>query len=311
VGGQGQGPGEFSRPEAVTIDDAGRIYVLDREHRVVGFDPDGTPGSTFRVPQVACCIWPLYPRAGGGVHVAIIETDREVQQRRYGVKTFAPDGTEIDAFHRPEIEFERITYSVNGRQAPLPMSPNARWGLTPGGALWSGTTDAYRIEVRAANGDALVLERTWEPVPYAAAEREWWRRMIIVVNRLREPGWSWDGAEIPDHKPAFVSVIPVLSGGYWVLREGESVKRPDCTEDPLAAEVTDERSVAAIQSCWTYEPVIDAFDAEGRLLGEVQAAGLIGRSALVLHVDGNTVVTTAVDTDGIIRVVRYRLVLPR
>lgn len=95
------------------------------------------------------------------------------------------------------------------------------------------------------------------------------------------------------------------------MREGESVRRPHCTEDPLAAGATDERSIAAIQSCWTYQPVIDAFDDEGRFLGEVQAAGLIGRHALALHVDGDTVVTAAVDTDGIIRVVRHRLVLPR
>ncbi|MFC1553474.1 BF3164 family lipoprotein [candidate division KSB1 bacterium] len=50
IGQQGQGPGEFSRPNYFTIDESGNIFVLDtRNSRITVFKPDGTFDYSFNL----------------------------------------------------------------------------------------------------------------------------------------------------------------------------------------------------------------------------------------------------------------------
>ncbi len=58
------------------------------------------------------------------------------------------------------------------------------------------------------------------------------------------------------------------------------------------------------------EEIVDAFDAEGRYLGEVEMRPGARPFALHLFIDGRTVVARVEDDAGTIMVKRYRLVLP-
>ena len=157
------------------------------------------------------------------------------------------------------------------------------------------------------DGSVLVIERTLEPVPYPPEQIDWTRRLTVAQRQGQLPGWSWDGAEIPTHRPAFSTIVPVRSGGYWVRREGVSHKVPDCTEDPMAAGVVGE---APVKRCWESEWILDAFDESGKYLGEVEMPEVIAPFPLGLFVDGELVVTGAQNDKGVYQVKRYRLVLP-
>ena len=142
-----------------------------------------------------------------------------------------------------------------------------------------------------------------------------------MQKQARDPGWDWNGSQIPEEKPAFARIIADNSGGYWVVRPGPSVKLPDCTEDPLTldSELVARVGPSMFQWCWGTEWLLDAFDDEGRFLGSVEApklqegfstSGTYPRANL-LFIDGDTIVAAEEGDDGVFRVKRYRLVLPR
>ena len=203
----------------------------------------------------------------------------------------------------------------------MPLGPGVHWGPTPTGGVFVGASDRYRFEVHHPDGSVMVVERQWEPIPYPDEEIEWWRRFRIMNMQSGTPGWDWDGAEIPASKPAFAKIIPDTSGGYWVVRPGPSVKLADCTEDPrtLDSDLVGRLGSSAIRQCWVPGWLLEVFDAEGRFLGPVDApklqsqfslSGIVPRPNL-LFIDGDTIVVAEEGDDGVFRVKRYRLVLPK
>jgi len=100
-------------------------------------------------------------------------------------------------------------------------------------------------------------------------------------------------------------LIPTLSGETWVARWGASVRLPDCVEDPVEAG----QQTAWENPCWSNEEIVDAFDADGRYLGEVEMPPGVRLSAPRLFIDDRLVVAEIEDEGGTIMVKRYRLVL--
>ena len=305
VGGVGQGPGEYTRPRVAAIDEVGRVYVREIEGpRINVYAPDGTPLEAMPA-TMACCGWPMYPSGDGSLWLPVEEINRETRARRYGVQSHGPGGPQGEVLWVPEIGFERITYSFNGREMGVPLGPRLTWGPTPSGGVFVGGTDRYRFEVHERDGSVLAIERVVEPVAYPPEEIEWNRRRTMAGHQSQLPGWSWDGAEIPTHKSAFGAIVPVRSGGYWVRREGASRKVSNCTEDPLAAFVAGE---ARLTPCWESEVILDAFDETGRYLGSIESPEVMGAAPLLLYVSDDLVVTGWQDDQGVYRVKRYRLV---
>ena len=119
--------------------------------------------------------------------------------------------------------------------------------------------------------------------------------------------WTWDGAEIPNHKPAFNSLVPAMSGETWVVREGASERLTDCVEDPL---VEADYRAALNRPCWRSNWIIDVFADDGRYLGAVTPPEDILPHTMSLFVRDDLVVGVTQDSLGTTRVKRYRLVLP-
>ena len=69
-------------------------------------------------------------------------------------------------------EFEPATIMFDGRVLMVRFSPMIKWVLAPNGAIIAGASDRYRFEVRHPQGQVLVVERRWEPVPIQPDERE-------------------------------------------------------------------------------------------------------------------------------------------
>jgi len=318
IGSHGQGPGEFTGIWAVAGDSAGNVYILD-VRRVVVYDSNGTHARTFSVPSAASG-WPFYVKAEGTLWLPIAERDRETRQRRYAAQAYNGEGPQGEPLYVPEIEFQPMTFTSGGRQVAVPLGPSTQWGPTPTGGVFVGAGDRYRFEVHHPDGSALVVEKPWEPIPYPGEEIEWWRRFRVMNMQSSAPGWDWDGAEIPADKPAFAKIIPDVSGGYWVVRPGPSVKLPDCTEDPLMldSEAVGRLGLLTFRQCWDTEWLLDAFDEEGRFLGPVDGLKLQSRFGIsgiypranLLFIDGDTIVAAQEGEDGVVRVKRYRLEMP-
>jgi hypothetical protein len=187
-----------------------------------------------------------------------------------------------------------------------PFSAWLVWNPAPNGRMLVGATDRYRFEVRAHDGSALVVEKHWDPVPVPAEHKEWERRYWVAFQRRgNAPEFTWDGAEIPDHKAAYQGLIPTLSGETWVTRWGASVRLPGSVEDPVEAG----HQAAWENPCWSNETIVDVFGADGRYLGEVELP--VGfRTAPAPFIRGNQVVAVVEDEAGTIMVKRYRLVQP-
>ncbi len=129
---------------------------------------------------------------------------------------------------------------------------------------------------------------------------------MIADLRRGDPSWTWNGPLIPEHKPAYTRFLPDRSGRVWLVREGPSERvSGDCTDD-----FSDPDNVRRnYQPCWVAATFLDAFDPEGRYLGEVE----LPRGAAVsmeAFIRDDVVVVPAVDEAGTIMVKRYRLVLP-
>ena len=128
----------------------------------------------------------------------------------------------------------------------------------------------------------------------------------LAANGLAEddPDYAWDGAEIPDHKPAYSMLVPALSGETWVVRWGASVPLADCAQDPI----DEGYQASAERPCWDNENIVDVFGADGRYLGEVDLPDGVALNAF--SVDDRRVVTLVQGADEVARVKRYRLVVP-
>jgi len=317
LGGRGQGPGEFTAPTMVAADADGRVFVLDsRLDRINVYDAGGDVVDTWPFPDSWCCR-PMYPLAGEAVW-ATVRQGEPLSGFRFGLQTVGPEGPYGEVTWIPDIEHERATFQDSaGDERAAPFSATVVWSPAPDGRLLVGATDSYRFEVREPDGSMRIVQRYWEPVPVPTEHREWERRRMVAGQRQyaaslaanglgdANPGYTWDGAGMPDHKPAYAALIAALSGETWVVRRGASVHLADCAEDPI----DEGYNASAGRPCWDDEDIFDVFGADGRYFGEVDVPNGVTPTA-GFSVDDRRIVASVQGADEVARVKRYRLVLP-
>lgn len=313
LGQEGQGPGEYTYPSLVVGDAAGRVFVQESRADLFNvFSIDGEVLGTWPARNASCCAYPMVATPRNTLWARTLVRDEETREARYGLQEYGPDGPVGELRYPDEFDFEPVEFDVTLRgrtfTTTAPFSPRSIWVTAPSGALVTGASDRYRLEVQTADGAVLAIEKYWTPVPVEAEEAEWTRRYYVAGFRM-EGGddFNWDGAEMPATKPAFSSFVPVPSGDVWVSREGPGERLSDCAEDP----VEDGMQAAAEAPCWRSSRLLDVFDSEGRFLGEVETPRGMLVSPSYLRVRGDKVVGVVEDDDGVIMVKRWRLVLPR
>ncbi len=312
IGGEGEGPGEFDYPAPIAADPSGHLFVLDSRHgRVNVYTSAGEPIDTWPLSISRCCAWPMFALGPEELWVPIRELIRDPndpRDYRVGIQSVGPSGPQGPVTWIPDLEFDQPTYELNGRPRPTPYAPEIKWNAGPERTVLFGVPDRYRFGVIRADGTQLVVERYWDPAPLTAEQKEWERRLTVAFQHLgNDPDFVWDGASMPNHKPAYNWLGPALSGEIWVLREGPSVRVADCVKDPVEAGYRD----AVENPCWESRWILDVFGADGRYLGEVeQPSGMTSVVGMEAFVDGRMVVARAEDEAGTVMVKRYRLVLP-
>lgn len=319
IGRIGQGPGEYTEPRVIEVGPDGRIFVWDSDQRrVVVFGADGAPLDTWPANGAFCCVYPIFfdPEAGdggGALWLLTYSFDRETRAENFAMQAFGAEGPVGPSFPRPDMgTAQEHMASIGGRRFVMPFAP-IYFGEVVGPARFAAAeSDAYRYEVQHRGETALVVEKYWEPLTVDPEHAEWERRATIVRQRSRYPDFTWDGTGMPDHHPPYVRLLGSESGEIWVLHNVPSVRVEACIEDPLADADAWGSTPSSERSCWKDVYVADVFDAEGRFLGEVEVppGAFTNLYGFTTHIDGDRVIMAVEDEAGVVRVKRYRLVLP-
>ncbi|MCY4573275.1 MAG: 6-bladed beta-propeller [Gemmatimonadetes bacterium] len=303
LGGRGEGPGEFSRAEAIALLPDGRLVVRDPGNTALKvFVPGTNQTERWRYDVGGLySVSPLYTDMSGRTFLDTrdLSSDDFVMH----IIVFGPDGTQIDTLPEPSTTYEPpvVTAERGGSSISyaVPFSPQLYWAVHPSGHFLTGLSSDYRIDLARDDG-VLRIERAADPAPVHDDERASERE--IVAREMQEfyPGWSWNGPPIPEHKPFFRDLVPGRDGRIWVRMwtEAHAVENEDYDpEDPISAPVS-----------WR-EPVrFDVFEPDGTYLGAVSAPENFSTYPDPVF-DGDYVWAVTRDELGVERVVRFRVVV--
>jgi len=259
IGRGGEGPGEFLRPDCVRATSDGRIIVRDAPWRFSVFSSEGE----YRGG------WPILSGFGTSTAFFLDAQGRVLNPTlpdtlvRYTV-----DGLVVDTVPEPSRGYAPPRLEVtmeNGRASySIPFLPSEKWTVTRDGRFLFGLTREYRIDRWEPNGPVLRIERVVDPVPVQSGEAAQARESVTrSIRSSNNPSWSWQGPEIPSHKPPWLSVFGGLDGSIWVLRSTVAVEEDNQEWDP-------ERPERGSPTRWMGPRVADVFDAGGSYLGPVK-----------------------------------------
>lgn len=258
-GRPGGGPGEFRGPDQLRVLEDGRIIVRDQS------------AASFSVFSAEGAYLGRWPRASGFSTTApffVDENGRVVNPSLPDrLVAYDLDGTAVDTIPLPALGYNaaRLTVTSGGGRASysIPFMPSEHWTMSRDGSVLIGVSTEYAVQRRGPNGQVLRIERIADPVPVqegeAARAREQITRRIRTAN---DPGWRWQGPDIPSTKPVFQVLQTGVDGSIWVFREKVSVEEENPDWDP-------ERPERGFPTRWRSLVVADVFDENGRYLGPV------------------------------------------
>jgi hypothetical protein len=293
--GRGAGPGEFRMPTGLAVDtERGWVVVRDISlSRVNVYTLDGVPTTTWPLSSYLGSFRPTVITRDGGAYVPV--TNRR-SPRRYGMGRTGPREATLDTVWAPFFDDEKYQLRTEQASMSVPFSPELVWTFSVEGALIHGISDRYRITVTEQNGSLHALERVCEPVPVQREERDWFVETRTRTMRHFDPSFSWRGSSIPDTKPWFTEIVADRSGRLWIVREGPGVKV--------------ENEAADATPRWQSPQLVDVFEVAGRYLGTLESPDEVRLSSLTWIRD-DVLITFVHSSDGVPRVKRYRIVIPR
>lgn len=298
LGGPGEGPGEFSRVEAIALLPDGRLVVRDagsKHIKVFGPGPDDTDQWSYSASNtMSYGSTPLYTDVHGRTFQADPVWDGADQ-----IVVFGPDGTRADKFSEPWGDYEVPALEWERMSFPVPFMPFGHWAIHSDGHLITGFPSEYRIDVIREDG-VLRIERAHEPVTISEDERDYYTDMITRDQREQFPGWRWNGPPVPETKPVFRELLAGRKGRIWVSLETESY--------PVENETHDLGDPASSRVRWRSGLRYDVFEPDGTYLGVVEPpTGFSAYPAPVFV--GDHVWAATRDELGVGRVVRFRIVV--
>ncbi len=312
-GREGSGPGEFRQPRSAAINPAdGTLFVRDGEmSRISIFAPDGDPIGQWMLFSGWQMSRELIFADDGKLYTPALQNiGSAVEDWRFGMISWGPEGAQGDTFAQPEYDWsprKLVAHPEGGGTSTndVPFFPEIVWNMSPDRMIVSGLATEYRFEVRHPDGSMTVIERDYKPVPIDPEEARWHENAQTANMRNNQQGWAWNGAPIPKHKAAYDGLYPDRSERVWVRRPGPGMIRPDGVADPLG----DNDTSWWQNPYWVDTYIVDVFEYAGRFLGEVEIPDGFSFDRMPFIRD-NMIIALVEDEDGTPYVKRYRLVLP-
>lgn len=214
LGGPGEGPGEFTRPNGVTIHpDDGSIWVMSAGRYTV-FEADGTfrtthprPFGYFAVP------WP----GGFDGEGRLGDVASGTEFVRFDADMRSADTLEIP---RVEVDQVRVTRGDGAGVMTMtaPFASRLHWQVDTHGHLWTAESSAMRFVAERGPGDTVaVREREHRPVPVSRREAD----EAVARVEGQAAGFGEDirvegDLRAADTKPAFQGFRVDDEGRIWV-----------------------------------------------------------------------------------------------
>lgn len=285
IGRAGEGPGEFSWPDALAFTPDGSLAVRDvRLFRITLFSADGAYLRDFRIQRP-------YPQMAGGENFWILEdgtfmdrlsvTLAVASTDSLALTRYASDGAPEDTLLVAETRSVIATVLRGDGAAiggvPIPFSPRPVLAVAPDGRIARGFGREYRIEVLDRSGRvARIVTRSVDRVAVTAPERDSVLGAMRLLAAELATGGTLEKFELPTTKPPITHIFADASGHWWVGAQ----RVPPRFEPPMP-----------------HPDSFDVFDTEGRFLGSVAT------SFRILEIGENYVAGVEDDSLGVSRVV--------
>ena len=220
----------------------------------------------------------------------------------FGLARIDPEGAVIDTLLPPGRDhLDPMVHARDGDQTnsvPVPFTPRYQWTFSPLGYFVHGLSDEYRILLDAPGAPLRVERPGHVGARVVPDEAEAERRAITRNMRNTEPGWSWNGPDMPDVKPPFEELLVGRDGRVWV-RVHQTARR---VVETVRTEAGDE----TIET-WVEPLLFDVFEPDGSYLGAVRGpeTGMSFWASPVM--DGDRMWAVTWDALDVAYVVRYRV----
>ena len=308
IGRQGSGPGEFSSGNGiVALPDTG-VAILDAQNaRLSFFAANGDFRTSLPVPSGFSTNNGLLSDRSHTLYLRRpVTPPREGEiLGRMGLVRLAADGAFGDSLAPPDIQVQRETYvavSKDGKSrsaTSTAYAPNYFWDWHPGGYFVAAHGGRYEIVIARPDGKSISIRRTAPPVALLPDERAEEKEWITWQMVRTQPGWTWNGPDIPETKAALTGLMVTRDGNIWVRVATASERIPD---DELAPPREKGPPVRHYRTPTVYE----VFAPSGRFLGRVP---LPPRTTLI-QADGDFLWGISRDADDLPSIVRFRLNTP-
>lgn len=305
IGRQGAGPGEFSQGNGmVALGDTGLAILDSRNARVSFFAANGDFRTSVPVPSGFSTSNGLMTDRSHTLYLRRpVTPPREGEiLGRMGLVRLKADGAFGDSLQPPDLPVQRDTYLAvspdgNGRSSTSSTyAPNYFWDWHPDGYFVAGHGGRYEIVIERRGGKPVVIRRTAAPVSLLPDERAEEKERITWSMRQTQPGWTWNGPEIPENKAPLTGITIARDGNIWARVATPSERIPD---DELPPQREKGPPVRHYRSPTVYE----VFSPDGRFLGRVP----MPPRTTMIQADGDYFWGIMRDADDLPSVVRFRL----
>ena len=309
VGSPGQGPGELGSPDSgLQILSDGRVAVRDPGNaRIQLFDSTGAPGDTWSLRGGFNTSQRMVADTADHIFTPTIrDFGVPLDEWEHGMIEFGPTGDSLGFRAHPLPPFEEAVIEArvenDWSRNRVPFAPRQRFAFSRFGDYVHGTGERYAVDVRRRDGSTLRVAKYFDAVPTTSGERA--AREALATRNLRsvDPGWTWNGPPIPDHKPAFRELYVSDEGDVWVLLHAPGI---DTGEPAYSSEPGEARA----PNRWTEPNVFDVFDRVGRYLGQVAAPDGLRTNPTPL-IRGDRVWAVVTDEFDVQRLKRFRISTP-
>lgn len=220
LGREGSGPGEFRNVNGLSFAPDGTLWVSDPGNgRYARFSPEGELLGTH--PRATGFF--SIPWMGGMTHDGVLwdqglVPEEGAPQGRTALLRLDASAQPVDTFPVPIRESE--LFVLEGRMTvTVPFTPTTVWRLDPGGDVWIGDNDRYRIHRIALPGwdTVAALERHSQPLPVTPEAQA---KALEDLGFFTDQGGQVDESRIPRTMPHFIQIVPDDGDHLWVVRPG-------------------------------------------------------------------------------------------
>lgn len=319
IGRRGSGPGEYRYATAIALAKSGNLLLYDQGNaRINVYTPTGDVVTS----------WPTKAGSGSGSGRAILLSDAngvtyvhspiwrpgQGTRPRWAWFRYGADGTLRDTTYGPDGPIEQVLVAQQAnasKSAAVPFAPSYYTAVSPLGYFVTSRSSQLAIELHEPGKPVVSVRRQIALQPVSSRERDSARADVTESMRQMDPGWSWNGPDIPRTKAAHLGLRVGDDGRVWLQLAkgpklddgsgrggGQPSARMGAGNNPTG--VSRGSTWSCPSNSWTLQ---DVYEPSGKYLGQVKLPEKVD----VILTRGDSVWAAACNEDDAPQVVRYKI----